>query len=1093
MRPGRPLLPAEHPPLFLLPLLLAAALAGNCLPFQLMLNFQVIFGSVFAFVALELFGLPAACAIGAVASACTYFLWHQPYSIAVMTLEVLAVGWLRRGRGADLLIADTLFWIVLGAPLNWALHGLVAHRAPEIVHMIVAKQAVNGILNALLARLIVTGLAFSNVAGIARHIERIRLHDLIFLTLATFVLVPSLTLVGIDGRSEEARTRDDSRRKLLALARQTRGTLDRWLADHLEVVRTLALEASPSAATPDLQARLDDMRAVDADFLRVAVMNREAVAVAYSPAADAAGKRAVGQNVAGSAFARSLRWSMRPGISDLMMAKIGPRVPIVVAGAPIVRDGRYAGYAAAALNAEALAAVIRGLTAESGLHATLLDRQGRVIASSRDDIRVMDTLPWKRAGMIRDTDGVLLQWLPPATGGISLVEQLRRSFHFIEGPMQTARSWRLVVESPMDAYVTTLNDRYSKTLGVLFAVFVAALAAARLASRKAAASIRDLGETTAGLPGRISRREPIAWPKTPVAETEALIDNFRSTADTLSLKFEDLRVMNDTLERRVAERTASVELANEELRREISERRTIQARLASSEASYRLLAENATDVIARVSPQGVALYVSPAAATLLAYSPRELVGRDITELVHDEDIAAVRRARDEIMRSEGAVRLTSRVRRGDGAWVWTEAAARAVVDPATGRAQEIVLVVRDVSDRKRAEEENARLVAQMLHAQKLESLGLLAGGIAHDFNNLLTCVLGNAELGHAGLPPDSPVHDRLAQIETAARRAAEMAGQMLAYSGQGRLTVRRMDISATVREMASLLRSSIRKTSVLDLRLADGIPAIEADASQLQQVVLNLITNAAEAIAGQPGTITLRTARVEADRTLLDRFQMAENLPEGSYVGLDVTDTGCGMTGETLSRMFDPYFTTKFTGRGLGLAAVLGIVRGHRGALRVVSAPGEGTSFTVLFPAAGPPAPAADPKRGYDVDRRALSGAVLVVDDEDSVREVAASMLRELGLSVVTARDGLEAVEAFRARPDSIRLVLLDVTMPRMGGEDAFREIRRIRGDVPVILSSGYALHAQQNRLAEIGASKFIQKPYAMAELADAVRASLCV
>ena len=316
---------------------------------------------------------------------------------------------------------------------------------------------------------------------------------------------------------------------------------------------------------------------------------------------------------------------------------------------------------------------------------------------------------------------------------------------------------------------------------------------------------------------------------------------------------------------------------------------------------------------------------------------------------------------------------------------------------------------------------------------------------------------------------------------------------MLAYSGQGRFIVRPVDISAIVREMASLLRSSIPKTCTLDLRLADRLPTIEADASQMQQIVMNLITNAAEAIGDACGTITLKTERIAAGRALLDGFHMADDLPEGCYVRLEVIDTGCGMAEETRSRMFDPFFTTKFTGRGLGLAAVLGIVRGHRGTLKVVSAPGDGTSFTVLFPAAGLPASGVAAESAAEYGRAPLSGTILVVDDEESVREVAASMLREMGLNVVTARDGLEAVDLFRAEADSIRVVLLDLTMPRMGGEAALAEIRRIRSDVPVILSSGYALQAQEGRLAVIGASLFIQKPYTLTELTAAMRDALCV
>ncbi len=957
--------------------------------------------------------------------------------------------------------------------------------------MILAKQAVNGIFNVLAARLVVMGFAFSKRAYCLRSLGRMRLQEIVFLLLTAFVLVPTLAVIGFNGHSEEARVREDARRRLETFSRRTQNVLDLWLKEHLAMLQTVALDVHPDTRSAGIQERIENLRSVDGHFVRLGVMNRDAVAVAYSPRVDALGKPTVGQSAFGSQFVGLLRKTMKPAISDVIIAKIGAPVPILVAAVPVLEEGRFAGYVAGAVDVETLSGILGGLMGGSNLRATLLDGGGRVIASSRSDVRVMDPLPWRLRGEVKEIGGGLRQWFPDVKGGFSELDRLRNSFHFLEAPVIREASWRLVVESPLEPYQAALNSRYAMALGILLAVLLVTLAAARFVSGKVAASIRGLEETTAGLPERISRRESIAWPETRVVETGSLVDNFRSTADMLARNLEELRSVNDTLEKRIAERTASLRVTNEELRREIAERRAVEERLTGSEASYRLLAENATDVIIRIAPDGTALYISPSVEMLNGYRPEELVGRNLFELVHPDELQGTLRARDDMFTQGATVLTTHRVQGRDGEWKWIETVARPVIDPATGQVTEFVAVSRDVTDRKKAEEENSRLVAQMLHAQKLESLGLLAGGIAHDFNNLLTSIMGNAELSHFVLPPDSPAHERLRNIETAARRAAEMAGQMLAYSGQGKIVTRRVDLSATVRELASLLRSSIPKSCALELRLGEGLPPIEADATQLQQVVMNLITNAAEAIGDSNGTITLAADRIDASRDYLDSFHMAESAPAGDYVRLEVADTGCGMGEETRSRMFDPFFTTKFTGRGLGLAAVLGIVRSHRGALKVKSELGEGTSFTVLFPAAGKAGEAEQSEGVVPPERRPLSGTVLLVDDEEAIRDVATLMLRKMGLEVETARDGREAVEIFRARPGFYGVVILDLTMPRMNGEAALEKILRIRKDVPVILSSGYSLQSQQDRLAGIGASRFIQKPYSMEELESAVREAL--
>jgi len=399
-------------------------------------------------------------------------------------------------------------------------------------------------------------------------------------------------------------------------------------------------------------------------------------------------------------------------------------------------------------------------------------------------------------------------------------------------------------------------------------------------------------------------------------------------------------------------------------------------------------------------------------------------------------------------------------------------------------------IIRDISRRKAAESERNRLVERIQQAQKLESLGVLAGGIAHDFNNLLMGVLGNAGLALTKLSPESPGRAHIQKVEVAARRAAELTNQMLAYSGRGRFVVEPLDLSRMVDEMAHLLDAVISKKAILKYDFHRDIPRVECDAAQVRQVVMNLITNASDAIGDRSGVITLTTGVLKADRAYLSDTYMDWDLDEGYYVFLEVSDTGCGMDEEIRKRIFDPFFTTRFTGRGLGLAAVLGIVRGHGGAIKVYSEPGRGTTMKVLLPAASKPEEVklVEPIRDGDWTGE---GLVLLVDDEEIVRETAKMVLESVGFDVLLAEDGRECVELFRRRADQVKVVLLDMTMPHMGGEEAFTELRRIRGDVRVVLSSGYNEQEATSSFNGKGLAGFIQKPYGPEKLVAVMRGIL--
>jgi|SRR5579871_219982 len=395
---------------------------------------------------------------------------------------------------------------------------------------------------------------------------------------------------------------------------------------------------------------------------------------------------------------------------------------------------------------------------------------------------------------------------------------------------------------------------------------------------------------------------------------------------------------------------------------------------------------------------------------------------------------------------------------------------------------------REMEERHEAEEQRRRLETQVQHAQRLESLGVLAGGIAHDFNNLLASIMGYASLASMDVPEGSRARKSLEQVLSAAKSAADLTQQMLAYSGRGSFVLETLDLTQLIESVVRLLESTISKKAALRMRLAQDLPAVEADASQIRQVVMNLITNAAESLGESTGTVEVTTGCVWAEEGQLPSMSPGRILPAGRYVFLEVADTGCGMDAETLGKIFDPFFTTKFTGRGLGLAAVLGIIRSHRGSIRVQSRPGQGTTFRVLFPAAvAAAAPAMEAVREAQSWR--CEGVVLVVDDQPSVRNLASMILERVGLTVLTADDGKHAVEVFAEHAEEIHAVLLDLNMPGMDGGEVFQHITAVAPEVRVMLCSGYNEQDVTTKLKGCKPAGFLRKPYHPAELIERLRA----
>ena len=474
-------------------------------------------------------------------------------------------------------------------------------------------------------------------------------------------------------------------------------------------------------------------------------------------------------------------------------------------------------------------------------------------------------------------------------------------------------------------------------------------------------------------------------------------------------------------------------------------------------------------IVAITDGHGRITYVNDKFCAISRFSREELLGQDHRILNSGHHPKA-------FMKDLWATILAGRVWKGeiknrakDGSCYWVEATIVPFLGE-DGAPVRFVSIRADITQRK-ADEDGLR------QSQKLESLGILAGGIAHDFNNLLTSILGNANLGALHLPAESPARSYLEQIEKASLRAADLTRQLLAFAGKGRLQMMEVDLNRIVEEMTQLMTVSVSKKALVRYDLAPGLPCISADPSQMQQLVMNLITNASEAIGeDRSGLITVRTGLQMLDETSLAGLLPSLPLDPGRYVTLEVSDTGCGMSRDVQDRIFDPFYTTKITGRGLGLSAMLGILRGHCGSLKVYSEVGRGSMFKVFLPSVEDPEgqiPAPDPRPAWTGH-----GLLLLVDDEPGARAVARAMAEGLGFQVVEAADGREALALFELRHGELDLVLMDLTMPHLDGHQAFLQMRAVDASVPVILTSGYSEEEVLREFLGRGLAGFLAKPY---------------
>jgi PAS domain S-box-containing protein len=514
---------------------------------------------------------------------------------------------------------------------------------------------------------------------------------------------------------------------------------------------------------------------------------------------------------------------------------------------------------------------------------------------------------------------------------------------------------------------------------------------------------------------------------------------------------------------------------------DITDRKQAEAALLESEERFRNMADTAPVMIWVSGPDNLGTFFNKAWLDFTGRTMEEEVGEGWINGVHSDDLDYCLGACGASFEARRAFQLEFRLRRADGEYRW-------IVDTGAPRYRHGEFIgyigsCLDVTDARRAQ-------AESFARQKLESLGTLAAGIAHDFNNLLGGVLAQAELAAEELAAGSEPNEELKGIRDAAVRGSEIVRQLMIYAGKESDVLEPIDISSNVEEMLGLLKASVSKHATLVTDLDDDLPAVNARAAQIRQILMNLVVNASDAIRNRDGVIRVATDRVTVDRDIATA--LAEQLPEGDYVQLEVSDTGSGMSPETQARMFDPFFSTKSAGRGLGLAVIHGIVRSLQGAIRISSEVGKGSTFQVLLPSAGAPAGRTDTGAGVaEALPPSAKGTVLVVEDESSLRLAVSKILGKAGFTVFEADNGSKAIEVLCARGAEVDLLFLDMTLPGRPSDEVLAEALRTRRDMKVILTSAYSEEMVKQTLSAPQVRGFVRKPFRLGTVVEAVRSAL--
>ncbi len=1055
-------------PLFLA--LVAAGLAGNYFNYPILPNIDVVFGSIFALLVLQFFGLSRGILAAAVIASYTYILWNHPYAIITMTAEVAVVGWLLGRHKIGMVLADMLYWLFVGMPLVYLLYRLALHVPVSETPIYVAKQAVNGITNALVARLIFTAYSLRTRSS------RMSYSELIYNSLIFFVLCPSLILLAIDSRSDFVETDRQIRSNLIKDSRLADQRLETWLVNRKTAILNLA-EMASLKPPQQIQPYLERAQKSDVNLLRVGIIDHKATSTAFYPLVDELGHSTIGRSFLDRPFIPTLKKNHTPMLSEVVMGKIGTPKPVVAILAPVVIHGDYGGYVAGILSLEQIREHLdMSVIGDSSIYS-LLDKNGNVIMSNRSDQKIMT--PFVRGdGSFNHVKKNISQWQPAVPPDTPYFNRWKHSFYVSESNVGNLSEWKLILEQPVAPFQKVLYKSFSKNLTILFLLLLGALALAELLSRQMVATLNQLRSLTYELPIKLATdSKNIAWPESGIKEADHLISNFKELANTLTEQFADIRQVNESLEYLVDERT-------EELR--------------ASEEAYRTIADYTYDWEYWLSPDGTLRYISPSCKLHTGY------GKD--EFQHDNDLMKRIIHSDDrkkfdchlFINHDAALNVHQhhidfRIITKGGEERWFAHVCKPVYD-STGKYLGQRGANRDITERKLIEDElqRAKAAAESANIEKSRFLATMS----HEIRTPMNGVIGMLQLmQQSNLTPEQQEYAESAK--NAGIELVHLLNDILDISkieaDKLELEISSFNLHLVITDIINILSLSAREKGVnLGISMEKDVPVtLKGDSGRLRQIIINLVGNA---IKFTPrGSVTVQVRKEAEDEHTVTLMFL-------------IRDSGIGVAADKLGQIFEPFTqadsstTRKFGGTGLGLAICKRLAVMMGGTIGLESVEGEGSTFwfTVVMEKqssveVNEPLPLPERERGKNVKslemeegKRSGSVRILLAEDDPRAQKIVPRLLKSYGYHVDVAGGGKETLHALET--DDYELVLMDCMMPDMSGYQVTAAIRDMasavrRHDIPVIALTGNAMKQDRDECIAAGMNDHLPKPLILSDL----------
>ena len=1060
--------PIAIPAKLSIPLLLAlvaAGLAGNYFKYPIFLNIDFLFGSIFAMLALQLFGAGRGIIAAAAIAGYTYVLWNHPYAIIIMTAEVAAVSWLMTRRKVTMVVADALYWLVIGMPLVYLFYHLVMHVPPSNTYIVMTKQAMNGIANALVARLIYTAVMFRSPS------QLISLREIISNLFVLFIMLQSLVMLATTSRTDFAETDRHIRNNL----KYTSQRLDHYVATWLNTRKATIVHLAEMAATrspQQMQSRLEQATKSDANFFYIGLQDREATTTAIFPLLDELGRKLVGKNYSDRPFIPVLKRTLKPMFSEVVASRTGTHGTMVSILVPLVTREEYKGHVIGILNLKQIREQLDTSLAENATLFTLLDNNGTIIMTNRTDQKVMTPIE-RGKGSLNRLDNDVSQWIPTLPPNTPISERWKKSLYVAETSIGDLAEWKLLLEQPVAPFQKKLYDRYTARFMLLFLILLGVMALAELLSRQALRTLEKLRLITVDLPAKLASEDrEITWPDSRIKETNHLIGNFTVMADQMIAQQHALLLAKERLEVKVEERTA--ELQNERLR--------LSGIIAGTKA-------------------GTWEWNVQTGETLFNEHWAEIIGYSLEEIAPVSIATWIKFAHPDDLQKSGALlekhfrgeldyyEFESRMKHKNGQWVWVLDRGKVASWNEYGKPLWMYGTHQDITKRKQSEHELMLSKADADSANSAKSQFL--ANMSHEIRTPMNGVLGMTQLLEM---TDLTAEQReyTASLKRCGKNLMSLINDILDLSkieaGKVDIVLADFSLHSCINDIFLMQKSvAFEKHLALDLNLSQEIPPLlVGDQLRLKQILLNLLGNAVKFTA--EGQVTVSTQLLERHDTFV-------------LVQIAVRDSGIGISPEFLGTMFKPFtqedgsISRKFGGTGLGLTISLRLAELLGGTISVESTPGVGSCFTVTLPfavgrksvtCADAPPPATIAWEGPPL-------RILFVEDDEINIKFGASLLKKMGFGVTVVENGRECLTALEG--GIFDLVLMDIQMPVMNGEEALRAIRAKEQEttdhLPVIALTAYSMRGDMERFLAEGFDGYIAKPLITGELVEEIKRAL--